>query len=84
MKIARNLRARLADLRGAQSAEDLIAGSPEVLDTKPPGRIAVTLGEHIFIIFCANHESNPLKNNGELDWSRVSRIKVLLIGAADE
>lgn len=79
IKVARNLRARLADLWNAESVGDLIAGRPQILDSRR-GLMAVALGEGMRIIFCANHVSNPRKDNGKVNWSRVNRIKILEIG----
>ena len=30
--------------------------------------------------FCANHASNPVTENGDIDWPRISRVKILRIG----
>ena len=77
--IARKLRARLADLRDAETINDVIAGRPELLASAPE-KMAVNLGEKVCIVFCANHVSNPRTEAGGVNWSRVNRIKILDIG----
>lgn len=80
--VARNLRARLADLREANSPRDVVAGNQEILSSIPPGRIRISLGEDCHLIYCANHISNPVDEEGELQWNQVERIKILGVGAA--
>ena len=80
--IARKLRARLADLRDAESINDVIAGRPELL-TDAPEKMAMNIGEKVCIVFCANHVSNPLADAGRVKWSRVNRIKILDIGVSN-
>jgi hypothetical protein len=75
--VADTLRARLADLRDAESVDDLLAGPPQVVDHEPPGRVAIPLSPTVIIVFCANHASVPLNDLGRVSWSRVSRIKIL-------
>ena len=76
--IARILRTRLADLQDAESIKDLIALGPQIVDSRR-GVIELPLGEDGRMIFCANHVSIPLEETGDVNWSRVSRIKILEI-----
>lgn len=75
-EVAEVLKRRLADLDAATSAQDLVAGRPRELDD---ANMAVDLCDGYRIVFCANHPSNPVTETGDLDWSRISRIKVLRI-----
>lgn len=79
-KVADKLKRRLADLRAATSIKDVVAGKPRELDGKYKHQIAVELCDGYFLVFCANHNTNPLLESGEIDWSRVSRIKILRVG----
>lgn len=79
--VARKLKARLADLRAANSVNDLIAGNPRELEGNYPSRFAVDLCDGYHLIFCSNHNSTPLAGADMVDWSKVSRIKILNIGA---
>ena len=76
------LRARLADLRDAQSVEDLVAGSPRVLDAEQEV-MAISLGEGLNISIACNHSNIPRKDDGKVDWSRVRRIRILKIGDSE-
>jgi hypothetical protein len=80
--VAATLRSRLADLRDAECVNDLVAGPPKMLDDNPPGRVALPLGDSVFLVFCANHSSLPKKESGEVNWSGVTRIKIVEIGGA--
>lgn len=79
VRMAEKLRRRLADLRAATCANDLIAGNPYELDSTGSQQIAVNLCEGSRIVFCANHNTIPLLESGGVDWSKVSRIKILRI-----
>lgn len=73
------LKHRLADLRVAQSPRDLVAGRPRVLDGASPQPMILDLCDGWRIVFSANHPSNPVTEAGNLDWAKVSRIKILRI-----
>lgn len=82
--VARNLRARLADLRDAPTQNE-VAGDPQILTSISPGRISVALGEGFRLIYCANHVTNPVDDRGQVQWGLVDRLKVLEIrGPEDE
>jgi hypothetical protein len=82
--VAAALRARLADLRDAESVDDVIAGPPLVLNDEPPGRIAVPLSATVSIVFSANHASVPFKDPKHVNWSRVTRIKIIEVGGSND
>ena len=79
VRMAEKLRRRLADLRAATCVKDLVAGRPRELDGADHRHIAIDLCEDYRIIFCANHTANPVVKSGDVDWSRVSRVKILRI-----
>ena len=76
LEVAEVLKRRLADLCAATSVKDLVAGQPRELDA---AHMAVDLCDGHRIVFCANHSSNPMTETGDLDWSKVNRVKVLRI-----
>lgn len=78
-KLADKLKRRVADLRAATGVKDIVAGKPQVLLGKHKHQIAVELCDGYCLVFCANHNMNPLLQSDEIDWSRVSRIKILRI-----
>ena len=75
--VAKILHHRLADLRAATVAKDLVAGRPRVLKCTGGQKMAVALCEGHRIVFSANHPSNPKLETGDMDWANVSRIKIL-------
>jgi toxin HigB-1 len=76
-KAAKKLKARLADFRVVENVSELVVGKPCELDGVNDGKFVVHLCDGFRIIFCANHNSNPLQKSGRLDWSKVTRIKIL-------
>jgi plasmid maintenance system killer protein len=79
LSVAEVLKHRLADLRAAKSINDLVVGYPQVLDGTNNQQMAINLPDDYQVIFCANHPNNPVLENGFVDWSKVSRIKILQI-----
>lgn len=76
---AQGLMRRLSDLRAASNITDLVVGSPRELAGPCPRPFAVDLCNELAIIFSANHSTNPILESGCIDWSRVSRVKILRI-----
>ncbi len=78
--VAEMLKHRLADMRAAKSAKDLVAGKPR---THPDSQhMLIDLSDGYTIVFKANHTNNPLTEAGDLDWAKVTRIKILRIDHA--
>lgn len=75
--VAKMLHHRLADLRAATVAKDLVVGQPCVLKSTDGQEMAVDLCEGYRIVFSANHPNNPKLETGDVDWTNVSRIKIL-------
>lgn len=78
--VAEILKHRLADLRAATSIRDLVAGRVHQVEDINNHHMIVGLRDNHRIVLCANHPKNPTDKDGRIDWSRVSRIKVLGIG----
>jgi plasmid maintenance system killer protein len=76
---AHALKNRLADLRAATHAADLPAGRPRPLDESDRNQMAVDLSDGYRLVFAANHRQNPTAGSGEVDWQRVTRVKILRI-----
>ncbi len=79
VRVAERLKRRLADLRAATCVKDLVAGQPRELDGADHRHITIDLCEDYRIVFCANHTATPMLESGDVDWSRVSRVKILRI-----
>jgi toxin HigB-1 len=78
-KVSDKLKHRLADLRAAISVHDLVAGHPRKLDETYQRKIVMQLGAGYRLVFCANHAVLPKLESGKIDWSKVSRVKLLRI-----
>lgn len=81
--IAKKLKQRLADLRAATNVKDIPVGRPRELDGIYQHQFAVDICEGYCLIFCANHNSNPVLESGEINWAQVTRIKILRIETHD-
>jgi hypothetical protein len=75
---AGSLKRRLADLRAAVSVSDLVVGNPrQTADSKD--NLEIDIGADARLIFCTNHAAIPRLASGNVDWSSVSRVKILRI-----
>ena len=54
---------------------------PEDVTVLASDRRAVRLTPECRIVFCSGHVNTPLTKVGAVDWGRVTRIKILSIGA---
>lgn len=68
------LRRRLADMRAAETVEDLLVGRPRNL-SDGSDRMVIDLGAKHRLVFSANHP--PSSDRRSLDWSTVRRVKIL-------
>lgn len=73
------LKQGLADMRAAQHAKDFPANAPKLVEGSNGKHMELSLSESHAIVFCANHTENPLDGDDQIDWSKVSRIKILKI-----
>lgn len=77
--VAAMLRARLADLRAANTVADVpIVARPTSASTREG---EIDLGDGFKMIICANHPVPPVRQSRVINWSQISRIKILRIGA---
>jgi hypothetical protein len=77
--VAKTLKHRLADLCAATSVKDIVAGKPRLLPEPQANNMAIDLCDGRQLVFTANHVSNPTTQENNLDWNRVTRIKILRI-----
>jgi hypothetical protein len=76
-KVAEQLKRRLADLRAAESIDEM----PNVVKPrKGSTKCRVRFATDRSIVFCANHNPNPASQSGTINWSAVRRIRILEIG----
>lgn len=78
---ARKLRTRLADLRAAAAVADLVAGRPHPLTGDRANQFAVSLsGGHRLVFEPANDPVPRHESDGSVDWTRVTRVRVVFVG----
>lgn len=75
--VVKTLINRLADLRAVSSLNDLLVGNPRETNALPPGEYIIDLCNGYSLIFSSSHPTTPLLSTGAVDWSKVSRIKIL-------
>ncbi|MES1189481.1 MAG: hypothetical protein ABUS47_00245 [Steroidobacter sp.] len=79
-EVARELRARIADMVAAESLADI----PDLLLTssihKGQECILLQLPSGKSINFIAGHTKLPILKAGGVDWSKVYRVKIIEIG----
>ncbi len=76
---AEELQDRLADMRAAKSVSDLVAGGPS-LDARSPGQIRFGLDGGYELVCVGNHPRPPITDDGLMDFGRMRRVKVVMIG----
>lgn len=77
---ARKLRSRLADLQAAVCVTDLAAGGPHPLQGDRAGQFALKLEGGKRLVFEPDHNPVPYREDGSIDWSRVTRVRIIYIG----
>lgn len=80
--LAERLQQRLAELKAAETLEDirrLPSARCHELSQNRQGQLAVDVVHPKRLIFKPDHNPVPWKPDGGLDWSRVTRIRVIEI-----
>lgn len=67
---------RVADIRAADSPLSLVAGSPSLATSGDP-QVKVRLASDYILVGVANHQTCPVRQDGEIDWGRVRRLKIV-------
>ncbi|MEQ1717209.1 MAG: hypothetical protein ABL907_14705 [Hyphomicrobium sp.] len=78
-QVGESVKRRLADLRAAASITDLAVGNPRELATEIQPTMSVDLPDDYRLIFRPNHLKTPLDSDRRVNWSAVTRIKVMSI-----
>ncbi len=79
LRTAARLRDRLADIRAADFAAELVAGRPREIEGGRHRFLALDLADGYRLVLCANHARIPVHETNRVDWSRVTQVKVLKI-----
>jgi hypothetical protein len=78
VRVAEKLKHRLADLTSCTSIRDLVVGRrPRTADSEHGRQMIVDLAEGYEMLLEVNHPKPPVNETGGIDWSRVTRIKIL-------
>jgi proteic killer suppression protein len=77
---ARKLRARLADLDTVATVRELIAGRPHPLKGDRAGQFALDLQGGKRLVFEPADEPIPYSEDGSIDWSQVTKARIVFIG----
>lgn len=78
------LQDRLADLDAAESIADLLVGNIRDIDYLDAQCKILDLADNHGIVFCSNHPKRHMASQKRVDWIKVARIKIVLIGKNDE
>lgn len=73
-----SLHMRLADLRAAESPADLVEWGLATFDQAANDQIVIFLDDSYRLYIAANHKPPP-GEPGQLDWTQVTRVKILRI-----
>jgi proteic killer suppression protein len=79
-QMAKKLSKRLADLKAASVVTDLIAGRPHPLEGNRAGQFALDLVQPQRLVFIADNQPIPIDEDGSIDWSQVTRVRIIEIG----
>lgn len=71
------LHARLSDLRAIERISQIPVGNPQAYGDPSGARMSIDLGNDYKLVFCANHNKLPIAASGVVDWSRVTRVRIL-------
>lgn len=77
---AKKLHRRIADIQAANDVSELPAGKLHPLKGERQGQFALELSDGKRLIFVSANNPTPLNEDGSMDWSRVTKIRVIEIG----
>lgn len=72
------LRERLSDIRAAASIDELFVGNPRLSGEKMEF-LTIDLGIDARFVWTVNHVNVPINDDGKVDWTRTSRIRLVKI-----
>ncbi len=77
---ASKLRRRLADLRAVATVSELVAGRPHPLTGDRAGQFSLELAKGDRVAFSPVNDPLPLTEDGAINWSQVTLIRIDYIG----
>ena len=82
--VAQSLKNRLADIMAARSINDIIVGNPRRLLADSQHIMAIDLSDGYSLLMTPNHPRKRSDEPAIIDWSKISRIKILRVEANHE
>lgn len=79
-QVANGVKDRLSDLRAATSINDVVLGNPRHLTGKQANCVCIDLPEDFNLMLCSNHVKATSGKTDNINWSSVTRVKILSIG----
>jgi hypothetical protein len=73
--VVEQLQARLADLRAADSVDDLVVGVRRPVDASATS-VTLDLSQGYGIVCQVNHPTVPVDSDGNVAWARVRRLLI--------
>lgn len=77
VELAAQLQIRLADLAAVDYVSELLAGKPRELNGDRSDHMSLSLADNNYLVFKSGHAKPRTLASGKVDWSSVSRIKIL-------
>ena len=77
---ARKLSSRLADLMTVDVVADLAVGKPHPLKGDRLGQFALNLEGGRRLVFEANDDPIPYREDGGIEWSKVTQVRIVFVG----
>lgn len=78
-RVLEMLKHRLADLRAAISAKDVVVGRARLFNNSGSEYMALELTDGYQLVLAPNHPNNPMTAENRVDWTKVTRVKLLRI-----
>jgi hypothetical protein len=83
VRVAAQLKARLADLDAADVFSDIAAGRPRPADSAEGLDVFLDLTRDTRLVLRVNHQKVPRRQDQVVDWLRVRRVQIMRIEAND-
>ncbi len=77
---ARRLGTRLSEMHAAATVGELFAGNPHPLTGDREGEFALNLAGAKRLVFVPTDDPIPSTETGQIDWPRVSSVKIVFAG----
>lgn len=77
--IAQYLRRRIAEVRASDNVAAILTGNARPHGKGHAAQYLVDVRDGWRLVLAANHQDPPMLPSGQIDWSRVTRVKILRI-----